>query len=80
MRASEAPVSLSRSGNPSPSRPQMRALAGADFPVGGGERGSPHPLPGVFRCSPRHGPTARGSVAVPERRGGSGAELGEAPL
>ena len=80
VRASEAPISLSRSGNPSPSRPQMRALAGADFPVGGGERGSPHPLPGVFRCSPRHGPTARGSVAVPERRGGSGAELGEAPL
>ena len=68
-RASEAPISLSRSGSPSPSRPQMRALAGADFPAGGRERGSPHPLPGVFRCSARVRAHGRHRPATPHGLG-----------
>ena len=38
------------------------------------------PGPRPRAAPPGHSPTAQGSVAVPQRRGGSGAELGEAPL
>ncbi|CAI9172294.1 unnamed protein product [Rangifer tarandus platyrhynchus] len=90
-RASEAPHLVLPLRQPlalpqPPSRPQTRGLAGAGFPAGGGEGGSLHPLPGVFRSSPgvrahglhRPATAPRAGIPSPCPRGAAGAVLSAA--
>lgn len=78
----EAPVSLSRPSDARGSRaPTSRRAAGAGHPTPSpASSGARLRVRAHGRVPARHTPTAWGPVAVPERRGGSGAELDEAPL